>query len=426
MTGIVSQGPISLSLTLLPYYALCSVGRMLAAFVLSTVFTLVYGYVASHNQRAEAILIPILDILQSVPVLGFLSVSVASFASLFPGSTVGFELASIFAIFTSQAWNMTFSFYQSLSALPKDLLEASSVFGLNRWQAFKKLELPYSVISLVWNGMMSFGGGWFFLAASEAITVLGRDVRLPGIGSYMATAIEESDIKALEVSLLTMIVTIVILDQVIWKPLVAWSKKFKVELTSDGDERESLVLDVLSRSLVLQAASRYLFRPFASIAAKVLKSTAPMVDRLMSSLGRLRWALTLINYLLWFVVVGYGILNLYRGLLSISTSISLTLMTRVLYLGFLTFLRVMASVVLGMLWTIPVGVKIGTNPRLRQVLQPLVQILASFPANMLFPFVTMVYLRYRVNFQLGSIPLMTLGTQWYLLFNVIAGAMAIP
>lgn len=426
MASIVPQGIIDLDTRFLPFYTLRSCIRMFAAFGLSVVFTLVYGYIASHNRLAEVILIPLLDILQSVPVLGFLSVSVASFASLFPGSSLGFELSSIFAIFTSQAWNMTFAFYQSLISVPKDLREAASILGLTRWQVFKKLELPYSMISLVWNGMMSFGGGWFFLAASEAITVLGKNVRLPGIGSYMAQAIETSNARALFFALVSMVITIVALDQLFWRPFVAWSRKFKVELTSEGDESESFILDLASRSFVLQGFNQVILNPVLrglSYAGSLLNNLISHASRTLEKAEKL---ITLINYSLWFLVLGYAVSRLFSFLSNLSGSITLTMVGQTLYLGFLTFLRVMASVFLGLLWTVPVGVKIGTTPALRRVLQPVVQIAASFPANMLFPYMTMLYLRYHVNLQIGAIPLMMLGTQWYLLFNVIGGSMAIP
>lgn len=422
----VPGATLDLRISLLPYYAARSVLRMLAAFALSTVFTLVYGYIAAHHRFARALLIPALDILQSVPVLGFLSVSVASFASLFPGKMTGFELASIFAIFTGQAWNMTFAFYQSLLAVPRDLRESSEIFGLSKWTKFTTLELPSSMISLVWNGMMSFGGGWFFLAASEAITVLGRDVRLPGIGSYMATAIQESNVRALTASLVTMISVIVLIDQALWRPLVAWSQKFKVELTASGDQATSLLLDIFSRSVLAGAVSRHWLRPVGIGVARAAGSVRRALargDRVWPVLGH---AFSLALYGASIALAVYGVIYAGKGLASLSGTLTLALVGRVFYLGLLTLLRVTAAVVLGMLWTIPAGVKIGMNPRLRNIAQPIVQTAASFPANMLFPFVTLLYVRYRVNFEIGAVPLMMLGTQWYLLFNVIGGAMGIP
>lgn len=423
---LASTNGISLRPSLLPYYALRSVVRMGIAFVLSTVFTMVYGYIAAHYRTAEAILIPLLDILQSVPVLGFLSVTIASFASLFPDSTTGFELASVFAIFTSQAWNMTFAFYQSLLAVPRDLREASQVFGLTRWQEFKFLELPASMINLVWNGMMSFGGGWFFLAASEAITVLGKNVRLPGIGSYMATAIERSDMGALMASLGTMVAVIVLIDQVIWRPLVAWSRKFKVEFLPGDEEAGSRVFDILSRSFILRTASEVMAGSFLGVLQSLSVRTRRLLKRfpwVADAFARLfRFALVC----LCLVAIWWSAYHLWSGIVFLWHSVDIELVFRVFQLGFLTLLRVLASVVLGLAWTVPVGVKIGTNPRVRKIAQPIVQIAASFPANMLFPFVTMLYVKYRVNFELGAIPLMMLGTQWYLLFNIIGGAMAIP
>ncbi|HHW19162.1 MAG TPA: ABC transporter permease subunit [Firmicutes bacterium] len=416
---------ISLALTSLPYYVLRSVIRMVLAFLLSLAFTFVYGYIAAHNRVAEMVLIPLLDILQSVPVLGFLSVSVASLVSLFPGSILGYEIASILAIFTSQAWNMTFAFYQSLTSIPRDLREAASMLRLSKWQTFKYLELPYSIISLVWNGMMSFGGGWFFLAASETITVLGRDVQLPGIGSYMATAIRASSTSGLLAALVSMVAVIVVIDQIVWRPLVVWSRKFKVEMTASDEEPTSWVMELVKKSLLLsflEDAFRPIGRFMAGYAERLRRGRRKggRALRLISRVALICMDILIVGLLVrgafWFV----------RGIWLLWSVLDIGDVLKVFYLGGLTLVRVMAAVFLGMLWTIPAGVKIGTNPRLRRFLQPVVQVLASFPANMLFPFVTVLYIRYHISMEIGSIPLMMLGTQWYLLFNVIGGAMSIP
>ena len=239
---------IDLSPLALPGYAARSLLRMFLAFGASILFTLVYGYVAAYNKHAQKVLVPLLDILQSVPVLGFLSITVTGFMALFPGSLMGLECASIFAIFTGQAWNMTFSFYQSLRTIPKELREAATVYQLTWWQRFVKLEVPFSMIGLVWNGMMSFGGGWFFLAASEAISVLNNNFKLPGIGSYMATAVEKGDTRAVACAIVTMILIVVLVDQLFWRPVVAWSQKFKFEQTDSANEPTSAVLDLLRHS----------------------------------------------------------------------------------------------------------------------------------------------------------------------------------
>ena len=256
-----SKPQISLSPTALPGYAARSLLRMFIAFGASILFTLVYGYVAAYNKRAEKVLVPLLDILQSIPVLGFLSVTVTGFMALFPGSLLGLECAGIFAIFTGQAWNMTFSFYQSLKTIPTELREVSAVYRLSWWQRFVKLEVPYSMIGLVWNSMMSFGGGWFFLAASEAISVLNNNYKLPGIGSYMASAVEKGDTRAVVWAIVTMVAIVVLVDQLFWRPIVAWSQKFKFEQTDSVDEPKSLVLDLLRRSAAIPWMEQKLLMP---------------------------------------------------------------------------------------------------------------------------------------------------------------------
>lgn len=419
------QPAISLDPALLPYYAGRSLLRMFLAFGASLLFTLIYGYVAAKNRAAERVLVPLLDILQSVPVLGFLSATVVAFMALFPGRLTGVELASIFAIFTGQVWNMTFSFYYSLAHVPRDLQEAARIYRLNWWQRFVKLELPYAMIPLVWNSMMSFGGGWFFVAASEAISVLNQDIRLPGIGTYMTVALERSDLRALLYSILTMVIVIVAVDQLFWRPIVAWAQKYKMELTEAKDQPTSAILTLLRRSLLVVWISRYLFRPIGQGLGRLFSGLASTTERLSGrSAARSRllslagWAL-LGALLLW--VARYAWLGI-----TLAAELGIGRLIEVLWLGLLTMLRVLVATGLGILWTVPVGVAIGLNPRLARIAQPLVQICASFPANMLFPFVTLLFLRWHVNFELGAIPLMMLGTQWYILFNVIAGAMSIP
>ncbi|MDK2784561.1 MAG: NitT/TauT family transport system permease protein [Bacillota bacterium] len=417
-------GPsLSLEPIYLPYYAARSLLRMIIALVLSFIFTVVYGYIAAYVPGADKILIPLLDVLQSVPVLGFLSVSLTGFMALFPGSMLGVELASIFAIFTSQVWNMTFSFYYSLRSIPRDLREASAVYGLNWWRRLTGVELPFAAIPLVWNTMMSFGGGWFFLAASEAISVLGQDIRLPGLGSYLATAIGEGNMPALFYALFTMAVLIVLVDQVFWRPLVAWSQRFKLEETAGGDRPTSWLLEILRRSLVLNWLGEHVLRPLEEGLERLLAPPRAGVYR-SKRVPSYRWAK-------WIVPGAAGLLFLFllpyaRTGLALIASLGPAELLHVVVLGFYTLLRTSAAVLLGALWTVPVGVAIGLNPRLNQIAQPLTQIAASFPANMLFPFFGLLYLRYGLSFELGAIPLMMLGTQWYILFNVIAGASALP
>ena len=418
---------LSLDAAYIPYYTARTVFRMMIAFAAALLFTFVYGYVAAKSVRARTVMLPLLDILQSVPVLGFLSVTVTGFLALFPGSLFGVECASIFAIFTAQAWNMTFGFYHSLITIPPELQEAASVYHLNRWQRFTKLELPSSAIGLMWNSMMSFGGGWFFVAQSEAISVLNKNIKLPGLGSYMATAVEAGDGRAAIYAIVAMIVTIVAMDQLVWRPLVAWAEKFKLEQTEGKDHPTSWMLNVLRRSYLLEWLSDHLgravgrFSERASILGsditKTISGRTPTPLRL--SLRVAAWLAALAG-LAWLIVSAFDIAR------QIRTDMSGTEMLRVLWLGVLTLARVTAmSVLATLLWT-PIGVWIGLRPRVARIAQPLAQIAASFPVNMTFPFIVAFFIATHTSIDVGSVLLMALGTQWYILFNVIAGAMAIP
>lgn len=422
------QSDISLDPYMLPYYAGRSLLRMFIAFGASLLFTLIYGYIAAKSTAAERVLIPLLDILQSIPVLGFLSATITAFIALFPGSLLGVEFTSILAIFTGQAWNMTFSFYNSLITVPKDLQEASAVLRMNWWQRFIRLEVPFSMIGLVWNSMMSFGGGWFFLAASEAISVLGQRIRLPGVGSYLASAIEAGDMQAIGYSVLTMVLMIVLVDQLFWRPLVVWSQKFKMELTESADVPVSFVYDLLTRSGLLCVLNRILLAPIARCLNRLMNRIASVSETAAQqflSIPQSGYISKLIALCLVAVLL-QGMRDPVIDAYLLVVSMPGSDLIEIAYLGLFTFGRVMLAVLLGVLWTVPVGVWIGMNPRLAKVLQPVVQIAASFPANMLFPFITILFLRYQVNFEWGSISLMALGTQWYVLFNVIAGTMSIP
>ncbi|MCF8566139.1 ABC transporter permease subunit [Alicyclobacillus tolerans] len=417
---------IRLAWWMLPYYAGRSLLRMFIAFAFSLLFTFIYGRLASTYKMAERILIPLLDILQSVPVLGFLSITVTGFMGLFPHSLLGVELASIFAIFTGQVWNMTFSFYYSVSALPRELKEASNVLRLDSYTRFTRLELPYSMIGLVFNSMMSFGGGWFFLAASESITVLNRNIQLPGIGSYMATAMKRGDIPALVYAIVAMVVMIVLVDQLFWRPIVAWSEKFKMDMSGNSEDApKSWFLTFLRRSKLTEWIAKQVF---GSLFRAVDTSMLAMAKRPKTKSKPTRNFAVLRKAALFLVAAAIGIAAVYYGILGIREVVGLGwhMVLHIVLLGLYTLLRVMASTLLALLWTIPVGVAIGMNPKASRIAQPLVQILASFPANLLFPLVALLYLRWHINFQIGAVPLMMLGTQWYILFNVIAGAMAIP
>ncbi|MEY3758080.1 MAG: hypothetical protein RLZZ263_1234 [Cyanobacteriota bacterium] len=411
---------ISLDPRNLPEYALRSTTRMFIALGASMLFTLIYGSVAAHNRRAERVLVPLLDILQSVPVLGFLSITVTGFIALFPGSLLGLEAASIFAIFTSQVWNMTFSFYQSLRTVPKELSEAAALYRLSRWHRFTRLEAPSAAIPLLWNAMMSFGGGWFFVAASEAISVLNKDYTLPGIGSYVAAAVAAQDLSALGWAIVAMAVIILLVDQLFWRPLVAWSDKFRLEQSSSGDAPQSWVYDLLKSSRIPALGSSALAPAIAGL------------DRLMSVLlGRVSdgavepespGADRLYNLSLW-LVMGALIAAVVHFVL---VTVGLAEVATAFRLGIDTLLRVTVLLVFAtLIWT-PIGVAIGFNPRLAGRLQPVVQFLASFPANFIFPFATLFFIRSHISLDWGSILLMALGAQWYILFNAIAGAQTIP
>jgi NitT/TauT family transport system permease protein len=405
----------------IPYYALRSLIRMFIALGASVVFTLVYGTAAARSRRARMILIPVLDILQSVPVLGFLAITVTFFVGLFPGSVLGLELASIFAIFTSQAWNMTFSFYHSLITQPAELDEAARMYRMTKWERFWKLDVPSSMIGLVWNGMMSFGGGWFFLVASEAIAIGHQNYALPGIGSYVAAALSAGSVGDVCIAIGVMVILVVGVNVLFWKPLVVWSEKFRVETSSAAEQPESVTLNVLRRSQI----PGLLAWPGRPIVRGLDRATRPFGVAeypLRPNLPRRRAGdavfLTAVA-----VVVTYG---LARALEYFARTVGFGVFPYCVGLGALTLIRVIVVVVVATVIWVPVGVIIGMNPRLARVAQPGVQVLASFPAQLLFPFVTLFFVTTGIPLNIGGIVLMALGAQWYILFNTIAGASAIP
>lgn len=404
----------------LPSYAARSTLRMFIALGASLVFTLVYSYVAARSRYAERVLIPLLDILQSVPVLGFLSITVTGFIALFPGSLLGLEAASIFAIFTAQAWNMTFSFYQSLRTLPADLHEAALAYRLSPWQRFVQLELPAGMIGLVWNAMMSFGGGWFFLAASEAISVLNRSYTLPGIGSYVAEAVKAQDVRALGYAVVTMAVVIVLVDQLFWRPVVAWSDKFRLEQSAAAEPPQSWLYDLVRAARLPRIAARA-WAPLGDVLSGALSAATrvplPHVPSRRSGLTKLAYDVTLVALVVALLLIGA------RFVLS---SVGLSETFRVVGLGAATLGRVAVLLAIATaVWT-PIGVAIGFNPRLAHRVQPVALFLASFPANIIFPFATLTFIALHIPINVGSIVLMALGSQWYILFNTIAGAASIP
>jgi NitT/TauT family transport system permease protein len=403
----------------LPNYAARSTLRMFVALALSTIFTFIYGYAAARSAKAERVLVPLLDILQSIPVLGFLSVTVTAFIALFRGSLLGLEAASVFAIFTGQAWNMTFSLYQSLRSVPRELDEMATLYRLSKWERFTRLELPASAIGLIWNGMMSFGGGWFFLAASEAISVLNRQYTLPGLGSYVAAAIAKRDMYALAWAIATMIVLILLIDQFFWKPLVTVAERYKLELSA-GEERRFWLVD-LWRSATLPRYAERLFQPALRAADRFLsKATAVPEQIRLRPPSRTGDRLYNVSLVLLIICLAAAAIRF------VLAEVGIGEVGHAAFLGLLTALRVIALIIFStIVWT-PIGVAIGFSPKLSRVTQPIVQILASFPANFLFPFATLGFIKLGITLNWGSMLLMALGAQWYLLFNVIGGAQAIP
>ena len=411
--------PIRLELARLPGYALLTTLRMFAAITASLLFTFVVATVAAKSRKAELIIVPALDILQSVPVLGFLTFTVTFFMGLFPGSELGVELAAIFAIFTAQAWNMTFSFYQSLRNLPTDLDEVSREFGLSPWRRFIRLELPFAIPALVWNTMMSMSGGWFFVVASEAITVGQPPVQRPGIGSWLAVASARQDAKAIAWAVGAMAVVILIYDQLLFRPIVAWADKFRFEQTASQEQPRSWFFDVLRRSRLLSRLGRPIGAAFKA---------APALPSINLRLPELRDP-KLIRFLdrLWLSIViiaalaGAGLVFRY-----VARAISWSDAVTVFGLGLITLTRVVVLIALATAIWAPVGVWIGLRPAWAERVQPVAQFLAAFPANVLFGIAVMSIVALKLDPNIWLSPLMILGTQWYILFNVIAGASALP
>jgi len=413
--------PVSLDPVHLPLYALRTTLRMLLAIVCSIVFTFIYAALAAKSRRAEMVLIPLLDILQSVPILGFLTFTVVFFMNLFPGNVLGAELACVFAIFTSQAWNMTFSMYQSLRNVPKDLEEATQSFHLSLWQRFWRLDVPFAMPGLIWNTMMSMSGGWFFVVASEAITVGNTTVTLPGIGSYVALGIEKQNLTAIGYAILTMLFVIIAYDQLVFRPVIAWADKFRFEQTASGDPPTSWMLDLFRRTRALRA----LTLPFAALnrAFSNLRINWPAGLKATAKSGPPSRLVDAIWFALIAIGTGYAALRAYQYL---SASLGLSDVLAALGYGVLTLLRVVVLIAFATLIWVPIGVWIGLRAKLAERIQPLAQFLAAFPANLAFPVFVSLIVHYGLNANIWLSPLMILGTQWYILFNVIAGASAFP
>jgi NitT/TauT family transport system permease protein len=408
----------------LPYYAARSLLRMFVALSFAYAFSFGYAYLAARNRRARRVLIPALDILQSVPVLGFLAVTVTFFTRvLFPGSELGLEAASIFAVFTAQAWNITFSFYHSLISQPPDFDEASRLMGLSRWKRFWTIDVPGGAIGLVWNGMMSFGGSWFFLTASELITIGNRHYTLPGVGSYVGVAEAQGNLGHVGYGILTMIIMILVVNFFFWRPLVAYVEKFRVEQTESAQKQKSLVLTALRRSNWPATLGRAR-RQVASPVNLFLGGVTGIDDKSLAQHAGRRRAGDVAFAVVVTVALGYGLYSMLRFVAGGPQG--LAVFGQTFRLGFLTLLRVAVVVTVSSVIWIPVGVWIGFNPRVAQFMQPVVQVLASFPANFIFPFAIALFIDLGISLNYGSILLMMLGTQWYVLFNVIAGASAVP
>jgi NitT/TauT family transport system permease protein len=411
--------PVSLDPWNLPSYALRTTLRMFAALFASLVFTLIVATLAARSRRAEQIIVPALDILQSVPILGFLTFTVTFFMGLFPGQQLGVELAAIFAIFTSQAWNMAFSFYQSLRSIPSDLAEVSQGFALSPMRRFFRLELPFATPALVWNAMMSMSGGWFFIVASEAITVGNTTVALPGIGSWLALAIQKRDFVAVGWAVAAMAVVILLYDQLVFRPVVAWADRFRFEQTASADRPRSWAYDLFRRSHFFHL----IFAPVMALGQLLLwldrGAHAPKVQVISRGrrAGDIIWNLILVAALL---------LALWSIVQYVAHALHWSDATRVVGLAGLTLIRVLVLIALASLIWVPIGVWIGLRPVWAERLQPVAQFLAAFPANVLFPFVVVAIVHWRLNPEIWLSPLMIFGTQWYILFNVIAGASAIP
>lgn len=421
--AIGDQLKISLDPTMLPDYGLRTVLRMAVALVFSLLFSVTFGTLAARSPRAERIIIPMIDILQSVPVLGFLSITVVAFIALFPNSLLGPECAAIFAIFTAQAWNMALSVYQSFRTVPDDLIEVGHLFCLSPWQRFWRIEMPFAIPGLLWNMMMSLSGSWFFVVAAEAITVSNQNILLPGIGSYIAIAIKDANLSAVFYAASTMFLIILIYDQLIFRPLIKWSEKFHTSEFADDDVSNSWIYTILKRTRLL----RFLNQQLGYLTDILLTSRFTTRKRILPF--HIKHSFTLPPNLgklfdtLFMVALAIGIAAIFRF---ISSHLTLSEVLHVFFLGAITAFRIIILIILSSLIWIPIGVWVGLRPKVSRWVQPIAQFLAAFPANLLFPFVVFFIVRYSLNVEIWTTPLMILGTQWYILFNVIAGASGIP
>ena len=416
--------PISSSIRVLPLYASYSIVRMVLAYMLSLVFAVTYGYIAAYNARLEPWMVAVLDILQSIPVLSFLPPVVLAMVSLIPGHQLGIEMGVIFLIFTGQVWNLAFSFYTSLKTIPREMVEASRIYRYSAWQRFWQLELPFSTIGLVWNSIVSVAGGWFALIFCETFTMGNRNFQLPGLGSYIQEATYSGDVRALVAGIGAVVLIVVATDQLVWRPLIAWSDKFKFEQVESADRVKSPILELLRKSTLFSTVPGRLAGQIEEPIYRHLSRTREC--RVVQPLDAGRPAKNSPGY--WALLAAVTVAVVWAAAQAIYMLSSITWPDLKLLLegAAATFLRVNAALLISAAWTVPVGVAIGLNPRLARVVQPLAQILASVPATAFFPVLLIALVRLGGGLGIGSIALMLLGTQWYILFNVIAGAMSIP
>lgn len=433
---------ISLEPVALPGYAVRTVLRMFIALLFSLIFTLIVAPIAAKNKQAEKIIIPFIDIMQSIPILGFLSITIVAFIKLFPNSLLGPECAAIFAVFTSQVWNMTLSFYQSLRMMPKDLYDTAAIFHLTTWQQFWRIELPKATPGLLWNAMISLSGGWFFVVASEAISVSNQQILLPGIGSYIFVAIKEANLTAVGYAIFTMFIVILLYDQLLFRPLLTWAERFKPEKSEEESLYHSWFYSLIMKTrwfknfklrsipdIIFTQTQKLLPHPFNFLKSSQLNSQISRIQRM--SLNKFsenhfsKWSEIAIITWNSLLILGSLIASFFL-LQFVLQTITFQEVRHVFFLGAITGLKVALLVVLASLIWIPVGVYIGFQPKLRLFFQPLIQFIAAFPVNLIYPIVVTLIVYYQLNVNIWSAPLMILGTQWYILFNVIAATSTIP
>jgi NitT/TauT family transport system permease protein len=422
---VLNQIPVTLEYGNLFGYSFRTLLRMLIAMLISLIFTFIYATLAAKNKKCEQILIPLLDILQSLPILGYISFSVTIFLTIFPSSVMGAEVAAIFAIFTSQAWNMTFSFYYSLKSVPQDLKDVADIFALSKWRQFWQISVPFALPGLIWNIVISISSGWFFVVASEVIMVGNSNITLPGIGSYIALAIEQQNMYAIIYAIIAMSLVIILYDQLLLRPLVVWSDKFRYEMTIGDNRGQSWVFNIFQRSAIIKSlllpityiTKFLLYLPILNYQKKSNHNSPSNFLKYRRSLLDYLWYLSL------FAITCFSLGHIYNFLQDI---VGWDEVKNVLILSSITMWRVVVLIILAAIIWVPIGIYVGLNPKLTAFVQPIAQFLAAFPANLLFPVVFIVITSYNLNPNIWLSPLMIMGTQWYILFNVIVGASSIP